>query len=192
MEDAMNLAKFKGKLSLLNDIIYFDTNDYLREKTTNPLKLKKFINEAEALLKVMHNEENRYFLQGTLGNLYRIHGNPKRAIHYLTYCKTFAVEQKNTNREIVSLIRLGEAFKYKEERMRALELFNEAVKKCTKYNTSYLDFALQHKGKCLMEIGNMDEAKECLQEALQLRKVNGEQSLIDSTQQALDFLSEEG
>ncbi|MBD8521222.1 hypothetical protein [Lysinibacillus fusiformis] len=72
----MNIADFKENLFALNDIIFFDQNDYLREKTSNPLKILQVISDAEALLKDS-DEDDKYFLYGTLGNLYRIIKQPK-------------------------------------------------------------------------------------------------------------------
>ncbi|MBA9029084.1 hypothetical protein [Peribacillus huizhouensis] len=67
----MNLADYRERLVAINEIVYFDKNEYLREKTSNPLKLKELIDEAENLLQTS-NEDDRYFLYGTIGNLYRI------------------------------------------------------------------------------------------------------------------------
>ena len=89
----------------------------------------------------------------------------------------------------MSLIRLGEAIKYNGNHMKALGIFNEVLDNCkTKNNLLYLDFAIQHKGKCLLELGRMTEAEQCFKEALELRELKGDVSLIESTQQALNFI----
>lgn len=60
---------------------------------------------------------------------------------------------------------------------------------CKNENSIYLDFALQHKGKCLMELDRNFEAKECFKEALKIREQKEDSELIRSTILALDFLA---
>ncbi|GAB0170013.1 tetratricopeptide repeat protein [Lysinibacillus sp. CTST325] len=183
----MNFPEFKNCLLTINEIIYFDSNEYLREKTFNPFRLKEMIDIAEDLLANSTNEDEKYFLMGTLGNLYRIYGEPQKAVNILT--ETIASNQNNSNREIVSLIRLGEAIKYNGNPMKALGIFNEVLVKCkANNNLLYMDFVIQHKGKCLLEIGEIAEAEKCFNEALKLREIKGDVSLIESTQQALNFI----
>ncbi|PJO40654.1 hypothetical protein [Lysinibacillus xylanilyticus] len=185
----MNFPEFKDCLLTLSEIIYFDSNEYLREKTSNPFRMKEIIDIAENLLANITNEDEKYFLMGTLGNLYRIYGEQQKAVKILTECVTIANNQNNSNREIVALIRLGEAIKYNDTPMKALEIFNEVLEKCkANNNLLYLDFAIQHKGKCLLELGGFVEAEKCFKEALKLREFKGDVSLIESTRQALNFI----
>ncbi|HWL24352.1 MAG TPA: hypothetical protein VNR38_11490 [Ureibacillus sp.] len=72
----MSIVDFKNRLSSVNEFIYFDSNDYLREKTSNPPKIKQIIAEAENLLKKTIEEDDKYFLYGIIGNLYRICEEP--------------------------------------------------------------------------------------------------------------------
>ncbi|MTI94337.1 MAG: hypothetical protein FH749_02460 [Firmicutes bacterium] len=185
----MSVADLKQRLSSINEFIYIDGNDYLREKTSNPLIIKEVIAEAENLLKNTAGEDDKYFLYGTLGNLYRICGEPQAAINYFNDCLNYVLDSGNIKREIVTSIRLGEALKYASRRNEALALFDQAIQKCKdKKIDTYLDFSFQHKGKCLMELGRLDEAKEYLNKALTLREIKGDTSLIDSTKQALDLV----
>lgn len=134
---------------------------------------------------------DKYFLYGVLGNLYRINGQAQKSINYLTYCLKKAAEEGNHTREIVTLIRLGEALKYDSNHKEALNHFNKAFEMCrTNEIEEYLDFVLQHKGKCLMELAMLNEAEECFVKALELRKSKGELSLIDSTLQAIGLVTE--
>lgn len=186
----MTVSNYKEKLAAMNEMIYFDKNDYLREKTSNPAKLNELIEEGECLLRLAL-ENDLYFLHGTLGNLYRINGQSKKAITSLAYSLQLAVAEGHAVREIVALIRMGEAYKYDCNHTVALNLFNQALEKCTAYNVEvYLDFVWQHKGKCLMELARFSEAEECLLHALKLRKSKGDASLIDSTEQAIALLKE--
>ncbi|MFC2949995.1 hypothetical protein [Virgibacillus sediminis] len=84
------LIDFKNSLSSLNEIIYFDDNQFLREKTRDAVRLQQHIDVAIGVLKSMLNEEEEYFVRGTLGNLYRINGEPQKAINNLNFCLNYA------------------------------------------------------------------------------------------------------
>jgi len=187
----MNLDQLKVELNSLSEIIYFDQNNYLREKTSNPTKLKHLILDAEKIVKHLSeddlkNQDTLYFLYGTLGNLYRIYGEPAKAINYLQLALEQSVVNKNSKREIVSLIRLGEALKYDNKHKEALDLFQNALWKSRDAKDSYLDYIYQHQGKCLLEMGKIEEALNCLGQALEIRKLKEDASLIHSTQLAIE------
>lgn len=187
----MDITDIKENMNMINDIIYFDKNEYLREKTSDAIIINQVINQAENVLKENNDRDDQYFLYGTLGNLYRINEKPKKAITYLTYCLNQAIDEGNPTKEIVSFIRLGEAFKYDNNHGKAMDCFNKALEMCEMYHVDeYLDFALQHKGKCLIELTRLKEADECFQKALVLRKLKGNGTLIESTEQAIELLRE--
>jgi len=179
---------FKDRFSAIKDYIYFDKQEFLREKTTHPSKLSQMIKEANELLKDCA-VEDLYFLNGAIGNLYRINGQPQKAIQYLTDCLKIAVEVKNIRKEIIALIRLGEALKYNGLHQRAIELFNKALDLCKTHNIDeYEDFVWQHKGKCLMELERLNEAEECFMKSFEIRRKKGNDALMHSTQQAINLL----
>ncbi|MBP0725294.1 tetratricopeptide repeat protein [Bacillus sp. RG28] len=189
----MNLDQLKEELNSLSKIIYFDQNDYLREKTSNPTKLMQLILDAEKVViqlseDELKNQDTLYFLYGTLGNLYRIYGEPGNAIYYLQLALEQSVVNKNSKQEIVSLIRLGETFKYDNKHKEALDFFQKALLKSRSVEeNSYLDFIYQHQGKCFLEMGKVEEALNYLEQALEIRKIKGDDSLIHSTEQAIEL-----
>lgn len=186
----MNIAVLKSEFSELTEFIYFDQTQSLREKTTSPDRLQQFIDEAKGLSEGS-NTNDCYMVYGMIGNLLRIMEKPQEAIYYLTWCLEYAVNEKNRKREIVSNIRLGEAYKYNDQYERAFNCFDKALYLCETYQIhDYEDFALQHKGKCLMEMKMFPEAKACFERALEIRKKKGHQFLIDSTEQAIEFVRE--
>src|SRR5690625_3829219 len=171
----LSLSTLKKKLSSINEIIYADSNECLREKTSNPVILKAVLAEAENILTQLkrdpsHDKDDLYLLYGTIGNLYRIYGEPKTAIYYLEYNLNMSKEDNEYAREVVSLIRLGEALKYDHNHTNAMELFNKALIKCSVHEIDlYEDFALQHKGKCLLELNRIEEAFVCFERALEIK-----------------------
>src|SRR5699024_6154583 len=143
----MSISQFKKKISTLSDNIYFDKNDFFREKAINFSVLNLLIDEAQDLI-INSNKSDRYFLYGILGYLYRVTDKPKKAIEYLTFTLEYSIEEKDDIKEVISLIRLGEAYKYDDQHHVALDKFNKALKTCeVEQIDEYLDFALQHKGK---------------------------------------------
>ena len=149
--------------------------------------MKNIIMEGEKLLTQNNNDNDLYFLYGTLGNLYRIIEQPQKALAFLNSCLDFAQKNGNIQKEVITLIRIGEALKYDNQHLMAIRAFNEAIHKCKDLEI-YEDFILQHKGKCLMELGKLEEAERCLLKSLKLRKIKNDSSLIDSTQKAIDYV----
>ncbi|QUG43393.1 tetratricopeptide repeat protein [Psychrobacillus sp. INOP01] len=188
----MKIEDLKKKLGTLQSFIYFDENNFLREKCSDEDVIQNVISEFESAILKWSNPfplEDLLFFYGTIGNLYRIKGEVKPAIEALSK----AVELSEGNNQISNLIRLGEALKYAGKHQQALSKFNAAIDQCAKQeNSQLLDFAYQHKGKCLLEIEEIGEADECFRKAMDLRVQKGDESLIDSTQRALNFIKRYG
>ncbi len=176
-------------------MIYFDDKDNLREKLSDSSKVKPFIDQVERHLQIVQkkglaHEEDMYFLYGVLGNVHRIYGQPERAIHFLTLALKLAIKEENVAKRAVCMIRLGEALKYNDDHEKALENFTEAMKIIMENDLDlYKDFALQHKGKCFIEMKRWNEAEQCFLEALTIRQSKGDRSLIQSTQRAIEFVN---
>ncbi|WP_277584897.1 hypothetical protein [Psychrobacillus antarcticus] len=188
----MKIDDLKKKLVSLQSFIYFDENNFLREKCSNEDALQRVIINFERAIfecKNWSKTEELIFLYGTIGNLYRIKGEAKSAIEALTK----AVELSEGNKQIVNLIRLGEALKYAEQHQQALSTFNAVIDQCAiEEHSQLLDFAFQHKGKCLLELEEMSAANECFRKAMDLRVRKGDESLINSTQRALELIKLHG
>ncbi|MER2126096.1 tetratricopeptide repeat protein [Solibacillus sp.] len=136
-------------------------------------------------------DHHQYTIASTLGYLYRIYGFDDmnqliKAEMYFNRCLAYATSEKDIAKEITTRIRLGEVYKYQGNHQKALELFQKAVLLCEASDAkNQLDFAYQHLGKCLMEMGRYNEAQAVLRLALALRKQKDNQDLIDSTIKAL-------
>ncbi|GAK02089.1 putative acetyltransferase [Geomicrobium sp. JCM 19037] len=167
--------------------VYFDESLGLREQTADLAIIHRVIAELETLL---YSDETiaseKHQLRGALGNLYRFANEPEQAIDYLMFNVSEAMHDHDKHREAVARIRLGEAFKYAEQHKRALEQFEWALR----HNERYKDFALQHQGKCLLELGRIEEAIICFETALSIRREKDDESLIASTEAAIRYVKD--
>ena len=181
-------------LTKLPSIIYFDESDYLRERTSDMKLLLQYISLLEPLY-VRVNIEEQYQIISTLGYLHRVAGADDslqltKAEQYFKECLTYAKNHQDVAKEITTLIRLGEVYKYGGKYDEACTQFHKAITLCvTENNTIQLDFAHQHLGKCFMEMGMYAHAELQLQTALKLREKKGNEALINSTVKALDLLT---
>nr|WP_289038680.1 tetratricopeptide repeat protein [uncultured Allobacillus sp.] len=184
----MKNTRFREKLKWVPRLVYFDEDDYLREKARDKKKIQALIDEAEHLFINADDSNERFFLAGTMGNLYRVIGKLNRSIGYLNVSLEIAKEDKDLSKEIIATIRLGESLKYANKHKKALALFEQALHAAYENESAYIDFAFQHKGECLMEMGHYEEAMEAFQDALTIRSSKGNQELVESTEQAIMYL----
>lgn len=179
------IQQIKDELNELQSYIYFDERQFLREQTNHPEQCWAFIHKVEPLLEKEWSKEDLYFLYSSLGYVNRVLNRSGEAI---TFFEKALRLQLNHNQEIVTLIRLSEAFKYANEHQKSLQLLREAMNQSSVNNILYYeDFILQHRGKCLMELGELNAALEDFSQSLAIRKSQGNKALICSTQKAFDF-----
>ena len=177
----------------LFSIIYFDESNYLRERTSDMKALLHSITLLEPLFLKVNNDE-QYKVASMLGYLYRVAGAEDgqqltKAEQYFNECLTYAITRQDVAKEMITLIRLGEVYKYGRSYEDASTCFYEAISKCVAEDyTKQLDFAHQHLGKCFMEMGMFEHAKSQLLIALKLRENKGDEALINSTIKALELL----
>ena len=177
----------------LSSIIYFDESDYLRERTSNMKSLLQSITVLEPLFLMVNNDE-QYKIASLLGYLYRIAGADDaqqltKAEQYFNECLTYTFTRHDVAKEVTTLIRIGEVYKYGRKYEEACTFFHEAITKCVEEDyKKQLDFAHQHLGKCFMEMEMYVRAKSQLLTALKLRENKGDESLILSTVKALELL----
>ncbi|RPF53364.1 tetratricopeptide repeat protein [Aquisalibacillus elongatus] len=182
------MGRIREQLEKLNDQLYFDETDFLREKVGDPKLVDELITQVRRELMVSEAQDERCFLYGTLGNLYRLQGNLEKSIDCLK--EALKIAASDSAREIVMRIRLGETYKYHQDYQKALDQFELAELIGLEYEPQYLDFAYQHKGKCLMEMGMYNEAKEAFENAHAIRKGKKDEKLIQSTEKAMELLDQ--
>lgn len=87
---------------------------------------------------------------------------------------------------ISNSLRMAVALQYAERHHEALGYFERTLEAVGERDDRFLeDFCLQHMGKCLAEVGRLDEARRCLKSALELRKSRRDDALADSSRRAL-------
>lgn len=186
----VGLEQIKNEFNAIAKTIYFDKAHFLREKASDEKAVRIFLEKVERVLQENDRKlEELYFVYGVFGNLYRVIGHPKKAIHYLQQALCLAERENDDSRKVVFLIRLGEALKYNEEHEKALKTFDKATDLSdTLQVRKYNDFIFQHKGKCLLELGHLLEAEKCFLEALHIRKEKGDPELVASTELAIELV----
>jgi HTH-type transcriptional regulator, pleiotropic regulator of extracellular virulence genes len=176
-----------AKLPDINEAIAFDEN--LREVPRWPERIAYAIRRGRKQLQQARDDGNETQILRTLGYLTdacRVSGELDAAVAYGQEAVERAQAASNRNAEVANLIRLAEAHKYRDEHAIAEPLFREALALTSDDDARALrDFALQHLGKCLLEMGRYDEAITHLDEALTLHRTKQTESLIESTEQAL-------
>src|SRR5699024_2281071 len=100
MEEIMKIKDIMNELNAFQEYIYFDEDEFLREKTSDHRKLKQLLKNTKQVLKGATETSDNYFLWGSLGYLYRIGNQPEKAIHFLTLALD-AVKEKDVTKEII-------------------------------------------------------------------------------------------
>jgi tetratricopeptide (TPR) repeat protein len=187
----VKLSKLKEKLPNLAHYMQYNPTHFLREQPVDEEELKAVLEEANTYLRQVLQEPKLdpqvlIYLYSYLGNGYRVLYQTSKAVQYLEKALELTKKEEDLKGELRALIRLGEAFKYDERHEAALACFGQALAISSyKDLEHYRDYALQHMGKCLLELGEYENALLRFDEALELRKKKGNQSLVLATETAI-------
>jgi tetratricopeptide (TPR) repeat protein len=187
----MKLSKLKEKLPNLSHYMQYNPSQFLREQPVDEGELKAVLEEANTYLRQVLQEPKvdpqvLIYLYSYLGNGYRVLYQTTKAVQYLEKALDLTKQEEDLQGELRALIRLGEAFKYDERHEAALACFEQALAISSyKDLENYRDFALQHMGKCLLELGEFENAILRFEEALELRKKKNNPSLVLATETAI-------
>ncbi|MDB5096206.1 MAG: hypothetical protein JWM80_627 [Cyanobacteria bacterium RYN_339] len=121
---------------------------------------------------------------GPLSEAYRLLAQLDPAVACGEEALALAEKLGNQTALIANGIRLATALQYRNEQDRALPIFQLALERA-RVRGFMVDYALQHLGKCLVELGRKDDALESFQEALKLRAAKGDAELVASTEEAI-------
>ncbi|WP_035436109.1 tetratricopeptide repeat protein [Bacillus sp. UNC322MFChir4.1] len=125
---------------------------------------------------------------GLIGTYERIAGNLSESKFYLRQ----AIEQYETSQHIrglfINKLRLAHVYHWERNFEEAHKIFNELLHLLQQNElTTYEDFFYQHYGKCKIDEGNISTALTYFQKALQIRVKKGDQELIRSTEQCIQY-----
>lgn len=159
-------------------LVRFD--ERLREVPTDSVAVEAALGEATRALDTAREPEDRLRLLTYAGKAARVLGRTDESIEYLQA----AFDTADGERAVGAQIRLGEAYRCADRHDEAVRILEEALL-AARGSGAYLDFALQHLGKALVDAGRPALAVAPLEEALELRRKGGDAELIESTERAL-------
>ncbi len=127
---------------------------------------------------------------GRLGMLLLAHEKTaQEGLQLLNQACEIAAQNNHQRLAAANGIRRATAFQYCGDHAQAVAVFNDVLELITRMRLRKLrDFALQHKGKCLAEMGDDAGAHECFIEALRIRKQRKATDLISSTTRAISAI----
>ncbi len=164
----------------------FDEN--LRDVPENPKDVRKFIQSQMSKLKAVKDPVGRVKILEKLGSFSRMIGELDEAQEFLGE----ALELIGRNDLGIELwvangIRLAHVFQWQGNYDVAREMFLDIMEMCedNKEVADYLHFTVQHLGKYYFDLGEYEEAFQCFEDALEMRKEIGDIDLIESSQFAL-------
>ncbi|HIW64055.1 MAG TPA: hypothetical protein H9881_16490 [Candidatus Stackebrandtia excrementipullorum] len=109
-------------------------------------------------------------------------GEYDRAFHLFERARELA---DSDGRHLVLDMNIADAHRYSGDPSKSERMLRDALNRARRSHPEMVSFALQHLGKCLIDRQRLDEAREVLTEALDLRIDDGDASLIASTRAAL-------
>jgi tetratricopeptide (TPR) repeat protein len=160
---------------------------FLRYTGENPEVTRMMLNaDLAALAAVPRGDEARLRVVGRIGEGYRMLRRETEALPYLEEAVVLAQRLGNRPARAANLIRQATAHQYLGRHNEAESEFREALQLCAEPGcTGYEDFAWQHLGKCLVEIGRIGEGIDCFKRALARRRAKGDPGLLASTEEVL-------
>lgn len=152
------------------------------------------VREAEELAELLDTLDGPALAraQGRLGEIRRLLGRPAEAEPHLRAAVDGAVAAGDATLEVDNRLRLGAALQYQERHVEALTEFDAAEDAIGVHGLEedYADFAAQHRGKCLVELGRLDEGVAELERALELREHKGDPELLAASDVAVEIARE--
>ncbi|MFJ5924787.1 tetratricopeptide repeat protein [Kitasatospora sp. NPDC092948] len=161
-------------------------DDQLRMVPVDRDELTIVVGQLRQELDVTTDPARTRFLAREIGIAQMTLGNHDEARTLLRQALDLATSAGNTRSVIAAGINLADAHRYAGDAQAADALYRTALATARSRHPELLDFAHQHFGKHLMELGDHAGALAHLQEALRLRIAKGNAELVESTQAALD------
>lgn len=167
----------------------YDFDDELREVPENPEDVLNYVLEEKEKLKTVTDPKDRVGILGRIGSFTRMLKKLDDAEAFLGEAlELINKHDLGVKLWVVNGIRLAQVYQWMRVFDIAEEMFFNIVEMCEEKEeaSEYLNFAFQHFGKFYFDLGEYEEALEYFEEAMGLRKAIGDESLIKSTQFAID------
>lgn len=136
-----------------------------------------------------NDEEATLPLLGEVGEGYRMLGRLDLARAPLEEAVQLADQRGDARRGMVNRLRLATLMQYAGEHEAAIAMFDDGVARARSLGL-LVDFALQHRGKCLAELGRWEAAIADFEAALAGREKADDAALVASTREALELARE--
>ncbi len=189
------LLRWTGELAWDRTAVYDGSDGRLLRQTLRMTPSERgeeleTIADLRAELDAAQSAQERLLINGRLGDRLRLNPDTvEEAIAHLRKAVDRCSVLRRPDLKIANSLRLAIALQYADRHHEAIPLFRRVLEEIHQTSERKLeDYALQHLGKCLAELNRLDEAKTRLREALKLRRLQGDQELIDSTTSAIAMI----
>lgn len=159
---------------------------FQRNTGADPVAAARRIEQNRPLLAGTYKAPERLRLLTRIGDDYRAIEQYEQALEFSEAGLALARELANRRAEVANLLSLATTYQYLNRHEEAERFFRECLAVVKTHEVKDLeDYTYQHYGKCLVEMGRLDEAIACFERALVLRQAKGEPGLLESTNNAL-------
>lgn len=160
--------------------------EFQRDTSLDPDADRDRLERARTSLEQVSSEDERLQVLGRVAELSRMVGDTALSIRISTDAVELARRLGDAGRETANLIRLATALQYDGRHEEALDVFGTAISHAHCDDVQrYVHFAHQHQGKCLAEMGRLDEAQAAFVRAMAVRRHLGDAGLQESTGRAI-------
>jgi tetratricopeptide (TPR) repeat protein len=169
----------------------FTYGNDLREVPDDPEQMRKGVDYLkEKLEEEQDGGAAEAALRSQLAGYCRIMGDLELAKEHYQKAKDILKEAGKEQHIFAIQLRMAIVYQWDGRFKNADEIYSKSIEKSRRSSDKtiqkYLDFALQHYGKSKFEQGQFDSALDCFMEALELRLIKGDLTLIESTQKAIE------
>jgi tetratricopeptide (TPR) repeat protein len=153
------------------------------EPAPTPQRLA-YILELLGELEDIPQKQERARILSRAGEECRLAGRYSDARAHLRDALELARQTGNRQVEVTTLIRLATTLQYSGRYPEAVSLFEQSLALAREIGWQE-DFALQHYGKCLVELGRVEEGIAHFRQALEMRQERGDEGLVESSRRAI-------
>jgi tetratricopeptide (TPR) repeat protein len=189
----------------MNDIPYnidFTLDNNLREIAKDPEDMHRAIDHLETrLIEESQDDYERMRLSSITGTLYLILGDYEMAEEHVNMAIASSNNLRDRRAQLRNLMLLAQVYQFRKHFDLADRIFKQIIQACEANRDasqpnrknlfiSDLDTAYHQYGKCLFDQGDYEIALHMFEKAFRIREQKQDESLIASTQHAIQVTSE--